>query len=102
MNFKNNQEFTSLEIDTLTEICQCELAIAEYEAENAPELPNNLEVLKSLFEKLCRFEPVDTTKDIDVPTDVDFLWSYMYRLEDKMEGLQRRLESVESDLDDGK
>jgi hypothetical protein len=100
MNFKNNQEFTSLEIDTLAEMLQCESAIAEYAAENVPGLLNNVEVLKSLVEKLSRFEPVGDQPSVF--DDQDFMWQSIYRLEDRLEVLQRRLESIESDLDDGK
>lgn len=105
MNFKNNQEFTSEEVDILAKLVNAELSSVSYLIDNSiilhqPEDEVRYENLKSLFEKLCRFEPIDTDS---IPYDeMKFVWEAIYRLEDKCNSLKSRLNSLENDLDDGK
>lgn len=105
MNFKNNQEFTSEEVDILAKLVNAELSSVSYLIDNSiilhqPEDEVRYENLKSLFEKLCRFELVDD--NLVGMSDSDFMWQAIYRLEDNYNSLKSRLNSLENDLDDGK
>lgn len=105
MNFKNHQEFTSKEVDILANLVNAELSSVSYLIDNSiifhqPEDEVRYENLKSLFEKLCKFEPVDDNS-IGI-SDSDFMWQSIYRLEDNYNILKNRLSSLENDLDDGK